>query len=98
MAIPHILETIVAFSSRSTQVALLTVCGELHRMAGKHLYREIKLEVGDTDPVFGFFGVMYGALIGTGTHPTTDGCCTDAVLGSAMMDVMTSIDPTYVHV
>ncbi|WOO77974.1 uncharacterized protein LOC62_01G001526 [Vanrija pseudolonga] len=95
VAIPHILEAIVGFSSRSTQVTLLTACGELHRMAGKQLYRVIKLDISLANPVFGFIGILGGALIGTGSHPTTDGCCADSALDSMMMNVLTSFDETY---
>ncbi|KAL1408117.1 hypothetical protein Q8F55_004920 [Vanrija albida] len=81
VAIPHILEAIVAYSSRSTQVTLLRVCGELHRMAGKHIYRVIKLEQSETNPYLGVFHVLRGALVGTGDHPHLGGCCsTDSIV------------------
>ncbi|KAL1408116.1 hypothetical protein Q8F55_004919 [Vanrija albida] len=79
VAIPHILESIVAYSTRSTQVTLLRVCHVFHRMAGKKLYRVIKLETGHGHTAI--HQVLRGALIGTGSHGRSPSCeqCTGSM-------------------
>ncbi|WOO77976.1 uncharacterized protein LOC62_01G001528 [Vanrija pseudolonga] len=71
VAIPHILESIVAHSTRATQVTLLRVCHDFHRMAGKQIYRIIKINQRN------FLDMMHGALIGTGSNGNVPTGCTE---------------------
>ncbi|WOO77970.1 uncharacterized protein LOC62_01G001522 [Vanrija pseudolonga] len=98
VAIPHILEAIVANADRKTQVAMLRVNRELFQLAGRAVYRCLMIDqntIGQGKGDNRFLGIMYGALVGGhffGRLPPDCVTFTTDFLGSLDDDLLAGLD------